>query len=91
MTKKEINEMFGDNAQEVIDMVRDEVKRFRTNWSAISFVNNEHIAGFTRCGFRKNTTGEYVPNAYRNNFGWKNTYYQHAELRIFVPRHLYVD
>lgn len=29
-------------------------------------------------GFRKFTTGEYVPNAYRNNFGWKNTYYQKA-------------
>jgi hypothetical protein len=29
-------------------------------------------------GYRKKTTGEYVPNAYRNNFGWKNTYYQFA-------------
>ena len=26
-------------------------------------------------GYRKYTTGEYVSNAYRNNFGWKNTYY----------------
>jgi hypothetical protein len=29
-------------------------------------------------GYRKWTTGEYVPNKYRANFGWKNTYYQHA-------------
>ncbi len=29
-------------------------------------------------GYRKRTTGEYVCNAYRNNFGWKNTYYQKA-------------
>lgn len=29
-------------------------------------------------GYRKNSTGEYVSNAYRNHFGWKNTYYQHA-------------
>jgi len=29
-------------------------------------------------GYRKNTTDEYVPNAYRQNFGWKNTYYQPA-------------
>ena len=29
-------------------------------------------------GYRKYTTGEYVCNAYRAKFGWKNTYYQHA-------------
>ena len=29
-------------------------------------------------GYRKFTTGEYVPNKYRANFGWKNTYYQCA-------------
>jgi len=29
-------------------------------------------------GYRKFTTGEYVTNKYRANFGWKNTYYQHA-------------
>ena len=33
----------------------------------------------TDYGYRKYTTGEYVPNAYRNKFGWKNTYYQNAE------------
>lgn len=31
-----------------------------------------------RSGYRKNTTDEYVPRAYVINFGWKNTYYQHA-------------
>jgi len=31
-----------------------------------------------RYGYRKNTTGEYVPNKYRSCFGWKNTYYQAA-------------
>lgn len=36
------------------------------------------------CGYRKYTTGEYVPNAYRSNFGWKNTYYQHAITRVMV-------
>ena len=35
---------------------------------------DEHIP----FGFRKITTDEYVPNNYRKNFGWKNTYYQHA-------------
>lgn len=36
------------------------------------------------CGYRKNTTGEYVSNAYRKNFGWKNTYYQQAETVVMI-------
>jgi len=36
-------------------------------------------------GWRKYTTGEYVSNAYRNNFGWKNTYYQHAVFELEIP------
>jgi len=40
----------------------------------------EHIS----YGYRKYTTGEYVPNAYRDKFGWKNTYYQHAETIVMV-------
>jgi hypothetical protein len=35
-------------------------------------------------GYRKKTTNEYVSNAYRNNFGWKNTYYQHAECLVEI-------
>lgn len=35
-------------------------------------------------GYRKITTGEYVPNAYRANFGWKNTYYQGAETIVEI-------
>lgn len=37
-----------------------------------------------RYGFRKYTTGEYVPNKYRANFGWKNTYYQHAITAVSI-------
>lgn len=37
-------------------------------------------------GYRKYTTGEYVPNNYRSNFGWKNTYYQRAETHVELPR-----
>lgn len=36
-------------------------------------------------GYRKKTTGEYVPNAYLNHFGWKNTYYCHAETVVVLP------
>jgi hypothetical protein len=38
----------------------------------------------TDFGYRKYTTGEYVPNSYRSKFGWKNTYYQNAETVIAV-------
>lgn len=37
------------------------------------------------CGYRKSSTGEYVSNAYRSNFGWKNTYYQHAKTTVLLP------
>ena len=40
-----------------------------------------------QCGYRKNTTGEYVPSAYRANFGWKNTYYQHAQCEVILAMH----
>lgn len=35
-----------------------------------------------RPGYVKNTTGEHVSNAYRNNFGWKNTHYQCASVMV---------
>ena len=38
----------------------------------------------TPYGYRKRTTGEYVPNSYRDNFGWRNTYYQHAETIVEI-------
>lgn len=37
-------------------------------------------------GWRKNTTGEYVSNAYRQNFGWKNTFYQPAQCEVIIPK-----
>ena len=36
-------------------------------------------------GYRKYTTGQYVPKKYLSNFGWKNTYYQHAETTVALP------
>jgi len=43
------------------------------------------VLGHVRYGYRKNTTDEYVSSAYRNNFGWKNTYYQPAETTVLLP------
>lgn len=40
--------------------------------------DDNKVISHTRYGYRKYTTGEYVPNSYLSNFGWKNTYYQHA-------------
>jgi hypothetical protein len=39
----------------------------------------------TQYGYRKRTTGEYVPMTYIRNFGWKNTYYQCAETVVELP------
>lgn len=46
--------------------------------------DDSKIIGYTRYGYRKFTTGEYVPNAYLAKFGWKNTYYQAAACEVMV-------
>lgn len=42
------------------------------------------IGATTAYGYRKSSTGEYVPNAYMRKFGWKNCYYQSAQCEILV-------
>ncbi len=44
-----------------------------------TFVNH------TRCGYRKKTTGEYVPRAYVMKSQGGGVYYQHAETTIAMP------
>lgn len=70
------------------DHVSGQISAHGTNWSVVDvgFVGDEADKGcvMVERGYRKNTTDEYVPNAYRANFGWKNTYYQHARLAINV-------
>jgi hypothetical protein len=51
-----------------------------------NFPQNGYVASHVRYGWRKKSTDEYVPNAYRANFGWKNTYYQQAETVVVLPR-----
>ena len=48
--------------------------------------DEDKVVERVRPGHRKYTTGEYVSNAYLNNFGWKNTYYQHAITVVMVKR-----
>ena len=53
----------------------------------ILYGSEDKIVHHTFYGYRKRSTGEYVSNSYRDNFGWKNTYYQPAYtvvmLRVF--------
>jgi len=37
-------------------------------------------------GYRKITTGEYVPKKYLAHFGWKNTYYQNANTTVMITK-----
>jgi len=52
--------------------------------TSIVFGNENKVISHICYGYRKNTTGEYVPNKYRSNFGWENTYYQSAETEVMV-------
>lgn len=52
----------------------------------IVFGSEEKVLRHVRYGYCKNTTGEYVSNAYRHHFGWKNTYYQPAETVVQLVR-----
>ena len=50
-----------------------------------SEISEPKVLSHTSYGYRKYTTGEYVPNSYRNKFGWKNTYYQNALTTVTLP------
>lgn len=50
----------------------------------IALGTKDRVLDHVPFGYRKNTTYEYVPNAYRNKFGWKNTFYQNAETTVEV-------
>jgi hypothetical protein len=53
--------------------------------------DNNKIIRHVPPGYRKFTTDEYVPNSYRNNFGWKNTYYQSAITEVMVMKRSFSD
>lgn len=50
----------------------------------IVFGEEDKVISHTSFGYRKYTTGEYVSNKYRSNFGWKNTYYQPAKTVVMI-------
>jgi hypothetical protein len=73
----------GLNPEKVINRIKYEVKRSRMSWQSINLkTGDEEKIDITSFGYRKKTTGEYVPKAYLSHFGWKNTYYESAQLII---------
>lgn len=50
----------------------------------IEIGNEDKVVDHICYGYRKKTTGQYVPKKYLNNFGWKNTFYQHAETKVTI-------
>ena len=49
-----------------------------TKATSIIVGDETKVISYTRSGYVKNTTGQYVPKAYLSKFGWKNTHYQEA-------------
>ena len=46
--------------------------------------NRDCVLSHVAFGYRKISDDQYVPNSYRSNFGWKNTYYQKAATVVMV-------
>lgn len=71
-----------------IQRLANSIARKHGHGRATSIVvgSENRVVSSTPCGYRKKTTGEYVPKKYLANFGWKNTYYQHAECVVEIDR-----
>lgn len=54
--------------------------------TSIIYGEDDKVVSHISYGYRKYTTGEYVPNTYRANFGWKNTYYQPAITVVMLKK-----
>jgi hypothetical protein len=53
--------------------------------TTIVFGPEAKVLSHVAYGYCKYTTGEYVSNAYRHAFGWKNTYYQPSLTTVMLP------
>ena len=88
MTKQQVRDWAKTNnldADTIIDRVDAIIKETHMSWQSLCLKKGTRDRiSCTGYGYRKLTTGEYVPNAYRDHFGWKNTYYQPAMLEITI-------
>lgn len=86
MTKKDVIEFAEKhdlNVDYVLKTVRGAIEDHNTSWNVLTLcMGAADSIAYMPCGYRKHTTDQYVPNAYRSNFGWKNTYYQAASLVV---------
>jgi len=75
----------------IIEQYANAIAREAGYGKATSIIIGERatVTSHTDFGYRKNTTGEYVPNAYSANFGWKNTYYQAAGTVVSIHEEEY--
>jgi hypothetical protein len=71
------------------------LKKHSSSWQSLSSkidttkpdpINIEKLVSY---GYRKYSTGQYVPKKYLSHFGWKNTYYQKAITEISINPNFY--
>lgn len=90
MKIEEAKKWFSENGidtatmQAQINWIKENLKKNRMAWQSVSLkFGDEKKVKIVPFGYRKHTTGEYVPKSYLCHFGWKNTYYQPAENNIY--------
>jgi hypothetical protein len=84
--KNEINSTVAESLQRRANAIARKEGRGRAT-DIVVFNDDTQVEEVISCvdyGYRKHTTDEYVSKAYLRNFGWKNTYYQHAETTVRV-------
>jgi hypothetical protein len=76
------------NVDGILQRTANSVARKLGCWRADEFIFGEEnkIVKRIHCGYRKKSNGQYVPNAYLKNFGWKNTYYQHSFTKVMISK-----
>ena len=81
----------GDSFTKSLHSAANAFVRQHHHHSATSIILSPNLQPFefkimatTKRGYRKKSDGQYVPNKYLSNFGWKNTYYQSAEVEVHV-------
>jgi len=74
--------------EKIITMANSVARKFGHNTATTILFGNvkePKVIDKTPCGYRKCSNHQYVPKAYLRNFGWKNTYYQHALTTVLLP------
>ena len=73
------------NYQQIANSYARKYGHGRATKIRFDYIDSPALGEIIRRGYRKNTTGEYVPRAYLSHFGWKNTYYQNKICEVVLP------